>query len=387
MVIEELSWTAAQGWCRGAVALPEAQLVLYFGPEDILATADWFAPLRATFPAAHLLGCSTGGQFRQDDLLDATLVAVALRFDRTRLRLAQAAVPQAGASQAAGLALGRQLRGPELAGVFLLSDGLQVNGSALVDGLLDGLEVPVPVTGGLAGDGDRFGRTLVGADALPGPGLAAAIGFYGPALRFSTGSAGGWAPFGPRRRITAAEGPVLHCLDGEPALDLYRRYLGDEAGSLPGSALLFPLQVWPAEAPERGMVRTVLAVDAAARSLTFAGDVPLGWRAQLMRSTVDRLVQAAADAAAQTLGDTGPEPGPPPGTPRQDRLAILVSCIGRRLLLGQRTAEELEAAGAVLGPDTRRIGFYAYGEIAPRGPVPSQLHNQTVTITCLEELP
>jgi hypothetical protein len=199
-------------------------------------------------------------------------------------------------------------------------------------------------------------------------------------VRIGHGSAGGWDEFGPRRRITRATGNVLYELDGEPALDLYERYLGEEESKgLPGTALLFPLLIRDPDKPGEDVVRTILAIDRTARSMTFAGDVPEGWFAQLMRGNFDRLAAGAAEAARQArsgLGTNGDQHG----------LAVLVSCIGRRLLMGQHVIDEVEAAGIELGSRMSRVGFYSYGEISPHSASGiCQLHNQTMTVTTITE--
>ena len=279
-----------------------------------------------------------------------------------------------------GEAIGRALAAPDLAGIFVLSDGLNVNGSELVAGIVSVVGEDVALTGGLAGDAALFKETLVGADCAPKRGQVAAVGFYGDAIRIGHGSAGGWDEFGPRRRITRSVGNVLYELDGEPALDLYERYLGEEdARGLPGTALLFPLLIRDAAEPDQDVVRTILAIDREARSMTFAGDVPEGWVAQLMRGNFDRLAAGAAVAARQARNGLGEDRD-------RDGLAVLVSCIGRRLLMDQRIMDEVEAAGAELGSNIRRIGFYSYGEISPHGAAGAcQLHNQTMTVTAITE--
>jgi hypothetical protein len=353
-----------------------ADLVLYFGTRAALACGARFAELRAQYPAAHLLGCSTGGQIRNDDVIDDEIAAVALRFERTRLKLACAQACNATQSRAAGETIGRALDGDKLTGIFVLSDGLNINGSELVAGITSVVGKRIALTGGLAGDGADFKETLVGGDAAPRKHQVAAVGFYGDAVRVGCGSAGGWDEFGPRRRITRSVGNVLHELDGKPALDLYKRYLGEEANGLPGSALLFPLRIHDPQAIEVELVRTVLAVDHEAKSMTFAGDMPEGWVAQLMRGNLDRLAAGAAEAARQAVNGAG----------HGDSVAILVSCIGRRLLMGQRITDEVEAAGLELGGRVRRLGFYSYGEIAPHVATGTcQLHNQTMTVTVIGE--
>ncbi len=381
MRTQQLVWNPRSGWNVGTSQSGEAALVLYFGARPALASGERYDELRRMFPEAHILGCSTGGQISNNDISDDHLVAAAICFEATGLRLSCQEIVDPTQSGACGEALGRALRADDLAGVFVLSDGLLVNGSALVAGITGAIGTRVPLTGGLAGDGADFRETIVGGDCAPRVGLVAAIGFYGSVIRIGHGSAGGWDLFGPRRRVTRSSGNVLFELDGEPALDLYERYLGpDEAKGLPGSALLFPMQVHDVECPDAAVVRTVLAVDREAHSMTFAGDVPQGWTAQLMHGSFDRLAAGAASAARQAhcslkAHDSG------------DRLAILVSCIGRRLLMGQRTTEETEAVGAELGEGIQRLGFYSYGEISPHAKSGRcELHNQTMTVTTLAEV-
>ena len=260
----------------------------------------------------------------------------------------------------------------DLRGLFVLSDGTGINGSDLIRGLQDVLGTGVTITGGLAGDGADFRITFVGAGDPPQPGRVAAIGFYGDAVVIGHGSYGGWQPFGPERRITRAADNVLHQLDNEPALDLYKRYLGEQAEGLPGTALLFPLRLTRPDGGE--VVRTIVGTDDATSTMVFAGDVPEGSTAQLMRATFDKLIDGAGEAASQAAVMEG------------THLAILVSCIGRKLVLGQRVAEEIESAQEVLGADARTIGFYSYGEISPQARTGAcELHNQTMTITTIGE--
>ena len=131
--------------------------------------------------------------------------------------------------------------------------------------------------------------------------------------------------------------------------------------------------------PDHKIVRTILAIDRETGSMTFAGDVPEGWTAQLMRGDFDRLEAGAGEAARLSVTSNDVQDN-------RDSLALLVSCVGRRWLLGQRIVNELEAAGAELGARTARIGFYSYGEIAPH-PVSGarELHNQTMTVTTISE--
>jgi hypothetical protein len=380
MHVERLSWLLPD--CSELTKLKQAEpdLIIYFGSRTSLASGAAFEQLKATCPGAMVLGCTTGGQIHEHDAVDDEITGVAIRFDETKIRLVSEIVGSSADSRTCGRAIGERLLAPDLAGIFILSDGLNVNGSELVAGITEMIGPHIPLTGGLAGDGSQFEETLVGANCAPQSRMVAGIGFYGNAIRIGHGSAGGWDVFGPRRTVTRSQGNVLFELDGEPALDLYERYLGDEAEGLPGAGLLFPLQIQNPDHADHRIVRTILAVDRDKRSLTFAGDVPEGWSAQLMRGNFDHLSSGAADAARQAtegLADGQATNG----------VALLVSCIGRRLLMGQRVSEEIEAAGAVLGTQFARLGFYSYGEISPHAVSGiCELHNQTMTITTITEL-
>ena len=375
MHIEKLSFSEVTGWRRegGAQA---ADLVLYFGARENLGQGRWFDELRVMYPNARLIGCSSASPISGGDIVENAIAGVALTLKTARIRAE--AVDVSGTSRESGAELGRRLASDDLAGVLVLSDGLLVNGSELTRGISSQIPEGIPVSGGLAADGALFQQTLVGLDELPRSGRIAAVGFYGATVNLTTGSAGGWSVFGPRRQVTRSDGNVLYALDGEPALDLYERYLGEDAKALPSSALLFPLNVFDPAHPEHSVVRTILSIDRDTRSMTFAGDVPQGWTTQLMRGNVDRLVNGAAEAARQIIAAKGELP---PQT-----LVLMVSCIGRRLLMGQRTSDEVEAAGAELGSGAVKVGFYSYGEICPhdvsgRG----EMHNQTMTITAISE--
>lgn len=379
MLVAQNRWTEATGWVATdplAAALPSPQLVIYFGARTALTACANHRALRSMYPDAHLLGCTTAGEISGTTVSDDSIVATAIQFDHTSVRAAYRPLVQASDSKAVGEEIARELAGADLLHVFVLAEGLKVNGSELVKGLRLGLPSSVAVTGGLAGDGARFEKTLVCLDGQVNDSAVAAIGFYGERLRIGYGSLGGWDPFGPDRLITRAEGNVLYELDGRSALELYKTYLGSHTADLPASGLLFPLSL-RGEGGAQRVVRTILGVDEEAQSLTFAGDIPEGGYAQLMRANFDRLIDGAQDAATASCGVIGNH------TPD---LAILISCVGRKLVLNQRTEEEVESVRNVLGESTVLSGFYSYGEIAPLAPsAKCELHNQTMTITTFTE--
>ncbi|MBI3450410.1 MAG: FIST C-terminal domain-containing protein [Acidobacteria bacterium] len=378
MKLEQSRWIDGDGWDSelGEILGDSAQLVLLFGSRAALAGDGRMEQIRESYPRAHLLGCSTAGEIRGTQVSDDSLVATAVAFERTRLAGSRVAIEDASDSRRAGETLGRALDPDGLVHVFVLSDGVRVNGSELVRGLTETLPAGVTITGGLSGDGSRFERTLVVWDGPAAPNTIAALGFYGDSIRVGFASLGGWDSFGPERRVTRSSGNVLFELDGRSALELYKKYLGEHASGLPATGLLFPLSVRTA-AGDPGVVRTILSVSESEQSLTFAGDVPEGSFARLMKANFDRLVDGAMGAARNCLGTDGPRPVD---------LAILISCVGRKLILKQRVEEEVEGVREVLGASTVLTGFYSYGEISPFTPnARCELHNQTMTITTLSE--
>jgi len=377
MHLQTVTYGAPAGW---SAPLPVDQngsrtLVLAFAAAGLADDDAPFQALRDAFPGSLLAGCSTAGEIAGAQVHDDSFSVAIARFEHTDLRRACTVIDSPDDSLAAGARLAAQLGGDGLRAVFVLSDGLRVNGSLLVEGLTRHLPADVVVTGGLAGDGSRFQRTWVLQGGAPKTHVVCAVGFYGERLRIGVGCEGGWSHFGPERRITRSQGNVLFELDGKPALDLYKTYLGERAAGLPGTALLFPLSV--AGEGQETLVRTILAIDEKRKSMTFAGDLPAGGSARLMRANTDKLIDSAGQAArtASAGADLGAE-----------ALVISVSCVGRRLVLGERTDEEAETVAAAAPERSAHVGFYSYGEISPsaRGNA-SQLHNQTMTVTVFSE--
>jgi hypothetical protein len=380
MQLETITYAAPTGWSKQPFPAWDSEhtLLVAFGASSFADNPGPIRELRAAYPASHLVGCSTSGEIHGTTLNDDSLTVAIVRFESSDLATTLARVNGAESSYAAGRQLAEALPREGLRAILLLSDGLNVNGSELVRGVNSLVPASVVVTGGLAGDGANFKRTWVIGEHGPESGLVSAVGMYGSKLRIGHGSKGGWDMFGPMRRITRSTGNVLYELDGQPALQLYKQYLGERASGLPATALLFPLAVREHAGDQKTLVRTVLSVDEATQSMTFAGNVPTGHLAQLMRANFERLIDGASDAALNTLAASGQlDVG--------DVLSIAISCVGRRLILGERTEEEIEAALNVLPKGARQIGFYSYGEISPHTTGHCDLHNQTMTLTTITE--
>lgn len=379
MKFETFFYTKENAW--SIPSLPdidsEETMILLFAAPEYFDCREPFEQIKNLYPKSKIIGCSSAGEILHSSVADESIVVAAVRFEKSQLKSAAAPAIASKDSYNAGRSVAEQLNADNLRGIFVLSPGTDVNGSDLIKGIHSIIPDSTPVTGGLAGDGGRFERTWTILDGDVHTDQVVALGFYGEHIRIGYGSGGGWDIFGPLRRVTDSAGNVLYSLDEKPALTLYKRYLGDRASGLPATALLFPLAIRTSENSGREVVRTILSVDEEHQSMTFAGDIPKGSMAQLMKANVDRLIDGALLAAenARRVDTNG-----------QELLAIAVSCVGRRFVMSGRTDEELEVTLECMPPGTHQIGFYSYGEIAPVDETASDLHNQTMTLTTISEV-
>jgi hypothetical protein len=378
MKLETFFYTKTNAW--SLPSLPdmdsERTLILLFAAPEYFDEREPIEALKACYPKSQMLGCSSAGEILKSSVADESIVVAAIHFEHADIKNAFAQVQTSKDSFAAGESIARQLVSDDLKGVFVLSPGTDVNGSDLIKGLHAIIPGSVPVTGGLAGDGGRFERTWTILNGDVHTDKVVAMGFYGDRIRIGFGTGGGWDIFGPERKVTASEGNVLYSLDNRPALSLYKRYLGDRASGLPATALLFPLAIRNNGEHSREVVRTILSVNEEQQSMTFAGDIPKGAMAQLMKANVDRLIDGALAAGEKARQI---------GSATKETLSIAVSCVGRRYVMSGRTDEELEVTLECMPSSTHQIGFYSYGEIAPIDGSASDLHNQTMTLTTLSE--
>ncbi|QBN17517.1 FIST signal transduction protein [Flavobacterium nackdongense] len=354
----------------------EVQLVLGFGSSTLVSQEKSFQDIKNRFPNAEIALCSSAGEIYETEVIDDTISLVAIQFQSTKIKTSEISIDDFDSSYEAGKILINNLPQKDLKLVFVLSDGGQVNGSELVKGMNFSKSQNVLITGGLAGDGANFEKTFVGVNQVPQTGKIIAIGFYGENLLVSHGSFGGWESFGLERTVTKAESNILFEIDNKNALALYKTYLGKFADELPSSALLFPLSV-KLDDDNRPIVRTILSIDNENQSITFAGDIPKGSKIRFMKANIDRLIDAASDAANSCLEMEKSKP----------KLAILISCVGRKLIMPNRIEEEIEAISEIFGTGTMLSGFYSYGEISPLNPLANcELQNQTMTITGINEI-
>ena len=361
----------------GPLSDMQPHLVLVFGSAPALQSAA--ESIRTLFKNAHRIGCSTAGEIFSRGVADDSLVVTAIAFDSAHV--VQVSTPLEGMQDSfqAGARLAGGLPQEDLKAILVFGQGVEINGSAMLMGMTSVVGANMAITGGLAGDGGAFVQTWVLDDQGVSANRLACVGLYGDKLCFTQGSYGGWSAFGPARKVTRSDHNVLYELDGKPALSVYRRYLGDHAKGLPGSGLLFPFAMLASDQSEVGLTRTILGVDDAEGSLTLAGEIDPNGYLKLMHAGTDALVEGAETAALAASADH---------VASREGLVLLVSCVGRKLVMGGRVEEEVEVVGEVFGPAATLAGFYSYGEIGPFGPdAQCRLHNQTMTVSYIAEKP
>jgi hypothetical protein len=378
MKINQQTFSEKKGWetVRNDNFDPgSCNFALAFGSREIISKSEAFNYIKKCYPNAHILLNSTSGEITDTYVTDDTISLTGILFEKTEISSASIQIESVTNSYEAGSSLGKKISPVGLKYAMIISDGQKVNGSELVQGLQDSLPKGTIITGGLAGDGGRFQKTVVGLNEMPEEGKIVLVGFYGNDLSVTYGSIGGWNSFGPERLITKSKANILYELDGKPALDIYKMYLGEYADELPKSGLLFPLSV-RSEGANNSLVRTLLSINEEEKSLTFAGNMPEGSYARLMNANFDKLIEGASEAAQNSTDEKIKQPD----------LAILISCVGRKLVLDQRVEEEVEVVRTVFKDKTAITGFYSYGEISPSfNFLKCELHNQTMTITTLTE--
>jgi hypothetical protein len=349
-----------------AIDPKSVDLVFIFGDIEAFEDDSALESIQSRFSNAHIVGASTAGTIENAHLSEHPMVATAISFEKATVKVVAMDSLENDVLQERSAQLIKHLPQEGLRHVFVLLDGMKLNG-ALVNETLS-------VTGGLAGDGYKFERTVVLADGKAKERQAVAIGFYGESLGISVGCETGWEEFGAERVVTRSEGNVVYEIDNKPALKLYEDYLGEFIKDLPISGLRFPLNIREYEG-DKEVVRVMMHINED-KSLLFAGDVPQGSTVRLMKTNVNNLVEGSEQVSKLIKKHND-----------KTAFALAVSCSGRRSVLKQMVDEELNVIKHTLGDQVHIGGFYSYGELAPFSDnlFDCKLHNQTMTLTVIYE--
>jgi hypothetical protein len=325
------------------------------------------------YPNAHIVISTSAGEIYSDLVYEHSICVNVITFDKATIRTVSKTIDRHNQEDIAQQ-LTQELLADDLQFVFILSDGLITNGHALLAGVNKVLPKNVHASGGMSGDDGLFKETLIGLNQAPKPNQLVIIGFYGKTLKVSSSAESGKNPFGKKRKITQSKENIIYTIDNEPALELYKRYLGDLSKDLPASGLSYPLQVQDKD-NNRWLIRSLLDVDWQNGSITLAGNVPANSELYLMHANNQNLVEGASTAIKRCIESFNDQP----------QLAIVVSCVGRKNAMKKWIEDELTPIRNEIG-DTQMIGFYSYGEFASHQTHQEcQLFNETLCVTILKE--
>ncbi|WP_437670236.1 FIST signal transduction protein [Sorangium sp. So ce131] len=352
-------------------------LVIVFAPAHV----DGKAVLEGLFSRlpkdTQLAGCSTAGEINSDEVLSDSVTAMGLCSRDVEFRTFKVEGIGADAHEA-GRALAAQVKAFDPALLLLFPDALAVSATRLLDGLQSVLGPEFPVLGGMAADSVKYTGTFQYWNREALTNSAVAVGMKGR-IELVTRARSGWTPMGAPRTCTRVEnGSTLLALDGRPALELYEEYLGERARDLPTVSTEFPLGL--VSGIQRGVVtpddqilvcRGVRGVDRERGAMLLGGDIPEGGQVRMMRATKEDVIKASSVAGALAC-DEMPDP----------TLAFFFNCAARKVVLGWRYRQDVQALFRRLGPSVPKIGFFTYGEFCPTGGV-SLYHEVTFTVALL----
>lgn len=335
-----------------------------------------------------MVGGSTAGEISGSGISNESVVIMALGSDTLDFATG-IGLDMSQDETACGVALVDDFRHrisiKEASSLLIFPDGMGGDGLKVIDGLQSVMGTGFEIVGGYLGDGEDFRTTFqyfngkVYNNAMPGLLICGKAGF-----RTGIGVRSGFESIGNRFYCTAAEGNIVKEFDNERALDLYKEFLGDERFQrLPGICLEYPFGLIDDKVSIAGkeyfQLRCCLAVDHEKGSITLAASIPEGRAITLTTASRGDIINGAklaAEQAKESLKDAKPE------------AILMFSCVGRKLILGRRTQEEVAVVKEVLGKDVPLIGFYTYGEIGPIDKTREELsvskfHNETVVLWVL----
>ncbi len=376
MDIFQTYYTVSKGWRDPLPHLDSPQtLVLVFGHANYLTISEPFKDILARYPNSVIAGCSTPAGILGDRVARKRLVISVTQFFDTRLQGVAIEKKESETSLELGSQVASLLKEDSLVGILTFADSTVINGSQYLQGIEQIVDNDIVITGGLSANSGGTSKNWVLKAGRAQEKVTCAIGFYGSSVNFLSSKGSGWKPFGIKRIITKSKQETIYELDGKPALRLYKNYLGKAADGLPQTGLLYPLAIL-SEKPEDNIVRSIMGIDEATQSISFAGDIPQGASTQLMYSTLENLIEGAEEAV-DSLSTIH--------THSEGVLSIVASCIGRLLVLGSDVEIEVDSVLKRLPYGTQQIGFYSAGEFATLGKGACALHNETLTLTVIYE--
>lgn len=378
MHIEQRIYDNVNGWqCIKPFKKKHApQLVLVFGCVELFSDKQILSDIQTTYPSSLIVGCTTAGEIVDSSAYESILSVSAIFFEKSYVKSAMIKVDEQLSSYDLGTRIVQDFSLSGLKHILLFCAGVGINGGKLVDGVQSRVADNIKITGGIAGNSTLSSHTLIMTNQGEiYPDAVVAVGLYG-AVDVGYGVYAGWDSFGIERHVSKSEHNIVYEIDNYPALSLYKSFLGDLSKDLPHSGLLFPLSV-RVDDTDSPVIRTIMGVDETTQSIIMAGGIEEGSYIKLMKTNVDRLIDGASIAVDRAIESIGH---------KTSSFALLVSCVGRKMVLRQLKEEELDVVKDRVGQETTMVGFYSFGEFSPHSKkTKSTLHNQTMSITLFSE--
>ncbi|MFN8911213.1 MAG: FIST signal transduction protein, partial [Alphaproteobacteria bacterium] len=362
------------GWLDTPV-IHDANLVICFVNDKWIEQLDTHFICKQQYPTADIMLIGSGGQIIEQNLYDDEMCIIAIKWNAVKNKGYKVDCDTFDKSFDAGANLAKNLIQDDLKHILIFADAQHVNGEQMIDGMYSVLPKSVSVSGGFASDNASFKRGMNGLNANPTGQSIIGMGLYGKTLRVYCAAESGWQTFGPKRLVTKAKGNRLIEVDGQNILDLYGKYVQlEDKNTAALHALYHPIAAFSNNALEFKALRAILGIDEEEKSLIMAANVTEGSKIQLSHGHYQSLIKGA-EAAATILKVAN----------RPDAFVLVVVCIARRVLLGNRTEDELDVVKEILDK-VPCIGCYSHGEIAYDDIAKiCEQHNQTMTMTAFYE--
>ncbi|WP_294963880.1 FIST N-terminal domain-containing protein [Sulfurimonas sp.] len=353
----------------------ENTLIILFACTQMKDIKEGIDDIVRIYPKSTVIGSSTPAEIYENEILYNSITMAILRFDTSHFKLIVKDIEEAN-SYEVGKEIVNDLPKDNLKSIFVLANVLNTNGSELTKGLSENIPKNCVIAGGLVGDGVDFNKTWLIINSKIMNKEICAVGLYGNNLQVHYGCKNGWTRFGFDRHVTHSENNILYSLDNKPALELYKRYLGEYASELPLSGLYFPLMLHE-DASREPKLRSVKAINEKENSIIFAGNIPQNSIVSFGRTNLDDLIKSSQEATECLIQDYDKE---------QKALCIGISGVGRKFVLKQEAEDEIEAVSYALSSNISTVGFYSYGQISKLPSGGCDFHNQTMTLLLIYEM-
>jgi hypothetical protein len=335
--------------------------------------------LRREFPAQHLVGCSSAGEFSGTYQSEGSVSAFALRSDEmafaSGVGLGLSDHPAEAARGILASFRSEQQNNYRYQYALVLNDALAGYAEELIQELTLQSGGRLQLFGGGAGDDAAFKKTHVfwGTEAHTNAAVALQILSNKP---LGIGVRHGWGPATAPYRVTESSGAVVQSLNATPVAEVMVEYAERSQQKLDlAEPLPFLLHNILGIKTDVGYKLRVPLGFAEGGSLACAAEIPEGAAVSIMSadgtSSAHAAAEAAKDAVAQLEG-------------HKPKAALFFDCVATRLRVGKGFGHELKAVEDAIGA-VPLVGCNTYGQISRVDGQANGFHNCTAVVCVFPE--